>query len=282
MSCHPLLKCKKNFFILLLPVLAGCGTSQGQPQMAPPPPEVSVAQVISKDVLDYEDFPGRLEAINTIDIRARVTGFLAKFNFLEGTVVQKGDILFEIDPRPYKAELDRTKGIVLQMEGRLKRLEADKARAETLLPKNAISREDYDRIVGDRTEAQGNLKVALANQETAELKLGWTKVEAPLTGIISQRFKDPGNLVKEDDTILTTIVDFDPIYAVFDVDERTALRLRKLARDGVIQWSLDSKLPVTLGLADEEATFPHKGNINFADNKVDADTGTWRLRPLRQ
>ncbi len=145
------------------------------------------------------------------------------------------------------------------------------------MPKNAVSKEEYDRIVGDRTEATGNLKVAKANQETAALKLSWTKVIAPLTGRISRRYVDPGNLVKEDDTVLTSIVDFDPIYASFDVDERTALRLQKLAREGTIKWSLDAELPVLLGLSDESG-YPREGKINFADNKVDADTGTWRLR----
>jgi RND family efflux transporter MFP subunit len=272
------------FFMLTAPLLTGCGPIQGQTGGPPPKPEVTVAPVISKTVTDYEDFPGRLEAVNSIDIRARVTGFLAKVNFKEGSLVHKDDVLFEIDPRPYQAELDRTEGVVLQMEGRLKRLQADFARAENLLPKNAVTKEEYDKIVGDRTEAEGNLKVAKANRETAGLKLGWTKVLAPLTGRISSRYIDPGNLVKEDETILTKIVDLDPIYASFDLDERTTLRFQKLIREG---WSTDAKLPVYLGLANEEnengtdqTGFPRMGTIHFADNRVDPDTGTWRLRGL--
>jgi RND family efflux transporter MFP subunit len=246
-------------------------------------PEVSVSVVIARTVTDYEDFPGRLDPVNSIDIRSRVTGFLAKVNFKEGSIVKKGEVLFEIDERPYKAELERTQGIVLQMQGRLERLKADFARAEMLLPKDAVSREDYDKIVGDKKEAEGNLQVAKANQETANLKLGWTKVEAPLTGRVSRRFIDPGNLVKEDETILTTIVDLDPIYAYFDVDERTTLRFQKLIRAG---WTEEAKLPVYVGLADEEKVggdykgFPHRGTIHFADNKIDWETGTWRLRGL--
>ena len=266
--------------------LGGCETSRAKPQAgaAPKPPEVSVSAVIQDQVTDYEDFPGHLEAINAIDIRARVTGFLTKVNFTEGKFVKKGDILFEIDARPYKAEKDRTEGAVLQMQGRLKKLKSDFKRAQTLLPKNAISQEDYDKTIGDRTEAEGNLKIAKANLDTAELKLDWTKVAAPLSGRIGRRFKDPGNLVKEDDTILTTIVDLDPIYAYFDIDERTTLRFQKLIRDGVAK---SADLPVYLGLANEEKNvsgpqpgFPRLGKIHFADNKVDADTGTWQLRGI--
>lgn len=273
-------------FLPAVIALVGCETSRAKPQAGGPAkaPEVSVSAVVQDTVTDYEDFPGHLEAINAIDIRARVTGFLTKVNFTEGKFVKKGDVLFEIDARPYKAELDRTDGIVLQMEGRLKRLDADFSRAKTLLPKDAISKEDYDKIISDRTEAKGNLKVANANRATAALKLDWTKVEAPLTGRISRRFKDPGNLVKEDDTILTTIVDLDPIYAYFDIDERTTLRFQKLIRDGVAK---NSDLPVYMGLANEEKSvsgphpgFPRAGKIHFADNKVDADTGTWQLRGI--
>src|SRR5207248_342977 len=175
-----------------------------------------------------------------------------------------------------------TEGVVQQMEGRLTRLKADFARAKTLQPKGAVSQEEYDKIVGDRTEAEGNLKVAEANRETAKLKLGWTKVLAPLTGRIGRRFIDPGNLVKEDETILTTIVDFDPIYAYFDLDERSTLRFQKLIREN---WADRANFPVYLGLANEDKEpggahlgFPRQGTINFADNRVDPDTGTWRLR----
>ena len=171
--------------------------------------------------------------------------------------------------------------------GRLSCLEADFARAKTLLPKNAVSQEDFDKIVGDRTEAEGNLKVARANQDMAQLKLEWTKVVAPLTGRISRRFIDPGNMVKEDETSLTTIVDLDPIYAYFDVDERTTLRFQKLIREEKIAWSMEGKVPVFMGLANEQKDtsgahegYPWQGTIHFADNKLDGESGTWRLRGL--
>lgn len=258
--------------------VCGCGSSSAQvglPQL--PPPDVQVSLPVNEQVTDYEDFPGRIAAVNAVEIRARVTGYLEKVNFREGSNVTKGDLLFEIDARPYEAELARAEGNVVQSEGRLRRLEGDYERSQALLAKGAISNEEIDRIVGDRTEARGALMVNKAARELAILNLGFTKVRAPLSGQISSRSIDPGNLVKADDTSVTTIVSLDPIYANFDLDERSHLRLKKLIREGKITWSPEEGLPVFLGLADE-AGFPRAGNIDFADNHVDADTGTWRLR----
>jgi RND family efflux transporter MFP subunit len=264
--------------VLGLPVLAGCTRTQAQPPM--PDPEVTVAKPeSSKQVTDYEDFPGRLEAVNSIDLRARVTGYLDKVNFKEGDEVKKDDILFEIDPRSYQADLARAEGNVVQTSGRLRRLEADYDRAAFLFPKGGIGREEYDKTVGDRAEAKGAYDVALADRETARLNLSWTKVRSPINGRVSRRYLDPGNLVKAGDTVLTTIVSLDPIYAYFDLDERTTLRWKRLIKTGKIAWSLDARWPVELGLADEEGFSLH-GTIDFADNRVDMDTGTWRLRAL--
>jgi RND family efflux transporter MFP subunit len=246
---------------------------------APGAPVVKVSKPVMKEVTDYEDFPGRMEAVNSVSVRARVTGYLDKFNFKEGATVNKDDILFEIDPRTYAAELARAEGNVAQADGHLRRIDHDYDRAAMLLPRGAVGREEFDRVSGDRVEARGALDVARANLEMARLNMGWTKVRAPLSGRISSRYADPGNLVKADDTILTTIVSLDPIYAIFDLDERTTLRLQRLVRDGKFPWSLDGGLTVLLGLADEDG-YSLRGTINFADNRVDADTGTWRLRAL--
>ena len=268
----------------LLLVLASCalyaGCERGQ---TPPPfstqqaPEVVVSYPVVKEVTDYEDFPGRVEAINAVDVRARVTGYLQNMHFKEGSEVKKGELLFEIDPRPYEAELARTEGSVTQSEGHLRRLESDYQRALTLYPKGAMGREDFDKTVGDRSEAVGALAVAKAARDMARLNVNWTKVHAPISGRISRRNIDPGNMVKADDTPLTSIVSLDPIYAYFDLDERATLRLQRLMREKKIVWSTDAGLPVLLGLADEEG-FPKSGIITFADNRVDPDTGTWRLR----
>jgi len=167
----------------------------------------------------------------------------------------------------------------VQSEGRVKRTESDYKRALELYPKGAMGREDVDRILGDRTEAIGSLEVAKASKRMAALNVSYTRVQAPLSGRISRRFIDPGNMVKADETPLTMIVSLDPIHAYFDLDERTTLRLQRLVRDKKMNWSPEAGLPVFLGLADEEG-FPKRGVVNFADNRVDADTGTWRLRGL--
>ncbi len=264
--------------ILGCAAIAGCGKPQGPG--GPPPtgtPEVDVSLPITRTVADYELFPGRIVAVNSVEIRARVTGYLEKVHFREGADVTKGDLLFEIDSRPYDAELARSEGAVLQSQGRVDRLEGDYERARGLLAKGAMSAEEVARITGDRTEAQGQLMVNKAARDLARLNLSFTKVKAPLSGRISMRSIDPGNLVKADDTSVTSIVSLDPVYAYFDLDERSLLKLKRLIREKKIEWSMDSGIPVYLGLADEKG-FPHEGTINFADNRVDADTGTWRLR----
>jgi len=242
-----------------------------------PPPEVKVSLPVIGDVTDYVDFPGRIEAVNSVEVRARVTGYLDKVNFREGSDVKQGDLLFEIDPRPYEAELARAEGNVLQSRGRLTRVNTDFERAKNLFSKSAISREEVDRVTGDRAEAEGAVKVNEAALELARLNMSFTKVTAPISGRISRRSIDPGNLVKADETTVTTIVSLNPIYVYFDLDERTLLQLKRLIRERQINWSLESGIPVYMALADETG-FPRQGKINFAENRVDADTGTWRLR----
>jgi RND family efflux transporter MFP subunit len=268
-------------WLMVCVALAGCGRSQAQSgPPKPEPPEIDVSLPVTATVTDYEFFPGRLVAKKAVDIRARVTGYLDAVNFQEGADVDEGTVLFEINPQPYEAELMRAEGNLKQSRGRLKRLEDEYERAKGLEAKGALSREEMARVTADRIESQGATQVNEAAVKLARLNVEFTKVKAPISGRISSRTIDPGNLVKADDTSLTMIVSLDPIYATFDLDERSLLRLKKLIRDGKIRWSLREKegLPVHLGLADEEG-FPHEdGRINFADNRVDADTGTWRLR----
>jgi RND family efflux transporter MFP subunit len=262
--------------LLVCAGVAGCGAPQAAPP-PPPTPEVLVSLPVARKVIDYEEFPGRTEAVVSVDIRARVTGYLDKVHFKEGCDVKQGDLLFEIDPRPYQAAYEQAAGNLASMEARVNRLEADLLRAKKLVGTTAMSREDYDKIIGDRGEATASLKALRAAVQRAKLDLDFTKVTAPFSGRISRRYIDPGNLVKTDDTILTTLVSLDPIYASFDLDERTTLRLQRVFREHNIDWSKDVGMPLSLGLSDEDA-FPHAGAVNFADNRVDPDTGTWRLR----
>jgi len=264
---------------LLLVSCAALGGCQGEqpPAAAPKPPLVRVSMPVTDTVEDFEDFTGRTDAIYSVTVNARVTGYLDKVNFVDGTEVNEGDLLFEIDPRPYKADLDRTEANVLQSEAHLRRLEADQRRAMNLFSRGAISREEVDRIAGDYAESQAAVGVAKAERDLAKLSLEFTKVKAPIAGRLSRRMVDPGNLVKADETALTTIVSLDPLFVYFDVDERTVLRLRRLVREGRIRSRAESVIPILAELADED-DFPHRGEIDFSDNRIDASTGTLRLR----
>jgi RND family efflux transporter MFP subunit len=263
---------------LFLAGLVGCGN--GPPKGGEAAlPRVEVARVITRSVRAYENFTGRTEAKRSIDIRARVTGYLDKVMFKEGDDVKEGTPLFEIDPRPYQATLNGADANLAQANAHLKRLNNDYERAVVLLGKQAMSQEDFDRIVGDRGEAVAAVGVAKAQVESARLNLGFTKISAPITGRISRQNIDPGNLVQADNTVLTTIVSLDPIYVYFDVDERTMLRLRRLVQEGKIKSAREQgvTIPVEIGTSDEDG-FPHPGVINFVDNRVDPATGTLRVR----
>jgi RND family efflux transporter MFP subunit len=258
-------------------LLSSCsGEQAGAPGAgAPPPkqPEVFFVKPTRDKLLDYDDCTGRTEAFKTVDVRARVTGYLDKWDFEPGKKVSKGDVLFEIDPRSYQAELARTEATVVQAEAHLTRLNADQQRAVYLSSTRAISREDLDKIVGDRAEALAAVGIAKASRDLAKLNVDYTKVTAALDGIVSRAMVDPGNMVKADETILTTIVTQDPMYAYFDIDERNALRLSRQVLQGEMKYP-----PVQMGLADEEPNFPHQGSIDFVDNRLDTNTGTRHMR----
>jgi RND family efflux transporter MFP subunit len=262
----------------LLLLLPGVGCENAAPKLLPPkPPVVVVSQPVEEQINDYEDFTGRTEAVFTVEVRARVTGYLDKVHFEDGTEVNANDLLFEIDPRPYQGELERSEATVLQTEARLNRLEADFRRATALFSRNAIGREEYDRIAGDHSEAIAAVKSARANRDIAKLNLEFTTVTAKIGGRLSRRLVDPGNMVKADETALTTIVSLDPMYVYFDIDERTMLKLRRLVEEGKMKSRQEAEMGVMVGLSDEEG-FPHKGVINFSENKIDPSTGTLRVR----
>jgi RND family efflux transporter MFP subunit len=260
--------------------LAGCARTPSETPTAAPMP-VTVSYPVERDVTDFADFTGRTAAVDSVEVRARVSGYLDKVNFKEGTLVKKDDMLFEIDPRPYRAELDRAKGTVAQFDARVRRLERDYHRAKNLIVRGAVGQEEYDRYEGDYREAMAGLEVARANRDLAALNLDYTRVIAPVNGRISRYVVTKGNLIKAGDqaggTLLTTIVSVDPMYAYFDMDERTVLRIRQLIRDGKAKSAGQTKWPVALGLAIEEG-FPHQGAINFEDNQVNPRTGTLRVR----
>ncbi len=267
-------------FVLAAPLFLVLGGCKHEPPAiaATPPPVVMVSQPVEREVRDYYEYTGRTAAVEAVEVRARVSGYLVKINFQEGSVVKKGDLLFQIDPRPFQAVLDQAKGQVAQLEARLARAEADVARDERLLPKGAASQKDLDTAIADRGEARAGIQSARAAVDRAALDLEFTKVMAPISGRISRHLIDEGNLVTADTTLLTTIVSIDPMYAYFDADEGSVLYVRQLIREGKVHSAREGvAVPVLLGLANEPG-YPHQGTINFVDNQVNPQTGTLRLR----
>jgi RND family efflux transporter MFP subunit len=264
--------------LLSLATTLGCDHAQTQaPAGPPPPPEVYVTQAVSGSVTDYEEFSGRLEAVYTVDLRARVTGYLEKVNFKDGDLVKKGDVLCEVDPRPYKAQLDQDQATLVNSKALVTKTEALYKRSLSLSRTGASAQEDIDNQRGDFEVAKAGVGQAEAKVRMSQLNLDFCKVLAPITGRVSRRNVDPGNLVVADNTVLTTIVSLDPMYAYFDVDERTLLRLRRLQEAKQIESGAEGATPVEMGLADEKG-FPRQGTINFVDNRVDRTTGSLWLR----
>ncbi len=263
--------------LLLLAPLGGCQGSAAAP-IKPPPPHVEYQLPTAGQVTDYADFPGSTDAMVTVQVRSRVSGYMTKVYFKDGTRVEEGNLLFEIDPRQYKAELDRAQGNLQQIEAHARRLKKEYERARNLLVKGSVSQEEFDRYDSDYKETQANLEIAKANRDLAALNLDWTEVRAPSAGLLSRRLVDPGNLIKADDTILTSIVTQDPMYVYFDVDEQNMLKVRHLIREGKIKAKSEKEVPVLFGLSDESATYPHTGVVDFTDNRVDANTGSLRFR----
>jgi RND family efflux transporter MFP subunit len=263
----------RGFAFLLLTGAALAGCQKERPPLPPtkPPTVVVVHAILQKDLLDYEDFSGRTEAVETVEVRARVSGYLEKVCFKEGTIVKKGDLLFEIDPRPLQAEVDRAEANLAQAEARQRRLTADVQRAQEMVRNRAIGREEFDKISGDHAEAVSGVRSARAALNIANLNLSYSRVTSATKGRISRRMVDPGNMVKADDTILTRIVTIDPMYASFDIDERTYLRIQRFLEKKGVGSSEQQEVPVEMGLADEDG-FSQKGKINFVDNRVDPDS----------
>jgi RND family efflux transporter MFP subunit len=245
----------------------------------PPPPEVTVSRPIVREATHYEDFTGRTHAAATVELRARVTGQLDRVHFKEGTDVKKGDLLFQIDSRPLQALLDQAQANLGSMKASAVRAEAAYKRTMALTQTGAATREDVDRDRGDLEVARAAVVAGEAAVQAAKFNLEMTRISAPISGRIGRCLVDPGNLVKADDTLLATLVSLEPMYVYFDVDERTWLRLSRLVREAKTRSPVDVNPPAFLGLADEQG-YPRQGTVNFVDNKVDADTGTLRMRAV--
>ena len=268
---------------LLLITAALLWTSQSGCRKAPPPPvqpkPLSVFHVLpeQREVIEEEEFTGRMEAVERIELRSRVSGYLQEISFDEGHPVKSGQTLFKIDARPFQAEEQRAAAAVRQFEARAKRLESQEQRARALFEKRAMSEEEYEAIRFELTEAQASHAAAIASHQTAQLNLQFTSVQAPLSGIIGMRQVDPGNLVVQDQTLLAVIVPVERLDVLFDLDERTVLRLRRLEQQGLVQSPLQSPVKVRIALADS-TEFNIEGTVDFLDNQIDSATGTLRAR----
>ena len=252
------------------------------PATAPPPPipTVSVAKGIPRTVTEFDEFVGRLESPQTVELRARVSGYLDKVHFKEGSEVKQGDLLFTIDPRPYQAAVDRFQADLDRATIRADLARSEATRAEKLLASRAISSEEAEARTKALTEAEAAIRSAQAGLNTARLDFEFTTIHAPISGRIGQALITPGNLVSGGTsaaTILTTLVVLDPIYCYVEVDERSSLKYRTLAREGKRTSALFSQIPARMGLTNETG-FPHEGKIDFVDNAVKPDTGTIRAR----
>jgi RND family efflux transporter MFP subunit len=265
-------------------LLGGCNRSTGN-QGPPPPPEVSVAQVLQKPVKDWDEFTGRLQAVESVEIRPRVSGYIDKVAFTEGSLVKQGDPLFVIDPRPYQADYDRAAADVKRYKTALELARVELTRVQHLKDSGAVSQEELDERKSTVAQAEANVGASEASLESASLNLNWTRVSSPIAGRVSRAEVTRGNLVtggSNGGTLLSTVVSIDPIYLYFDADEQSFLRYTQMARAGDKQTvGREAGNPVMVGLANEDG-FPHAGTLDFVDNQLNPQTGTIRARAVLQ
>jgi len=269
------------FTALVIVTLAGCG-QEPQSQSQASAPTVTVATPLSRQITEWDEYTGRFQAVESVDIRARVSGYLESVHFTDGATVKKGDLLFVIDPRPFEAALAGAEAELIEAKTRLDLTEKDLRRAADLLKDGNISTQVFDSRKQERDAAAAGLKAAEAAARSARLNLSFTRVTAPVTGLISRHFVSVGNLVSGGtaaSTLLTRINTIDPIYIYFDADEVAYLKYIRLDRAGVRPSSREAANPVRISLADEH-DFPHVGRMDFVDNRVDPDTGTMRGRAI--
>jgi RND family efflux transporter MFP subunit len=240
-----------------------------------PPPAVTVARPVEREVVEWDEYPARLQATEMVEVRARVSGYLQAIHFKDGAFVQKGDLLFTIDPRPYEAVQRGAEAEHAVAKARLALAEKKAERAVSLVKREAISQEETDIRAAEQLQAGAMVAAAAAAVETAKLEVDFTQIRSPIAGRTGRRLVTEGNLINGGTlgTLLTTIVSLDPIYAYVEADERSFLKYSRLARSGERLSSREYRNPVHLGLADEPG-FPHQGHMDFVDNQLDQGTGT--------
>lgn len=262
--------------VTLAALVAGCAPG-GPPEM--PPPEVNVALIEARPIVEWDAYDGRIAAIDSVELRPRVTGYLAGVHFREGSEVAKGALLFTVDDREYRAALASAQANTARAQTRVEVARTEFARSEKLKVARAVSEEELETRRGELRQAAADLKAAEAQQRQAELNFEFTRLRAPIAGYVSSAAVRPGNLVAAGSTVLTTLVSVDPVYVEFEGDERMYLKYQAMSRNGERPSSRDARNPVRVGLADEPG-YPHEGEMVFVDNALDPSTGTIRARAV--
>jgi multidrug efflux system membrane fusion protein len=258
--------------------LAACGGGgDGPPQF--PPPDVSVAKVVQRSITEWDDFTGRVQAVDAVEIRPRVGGHLTGQHFREGGMVEEGALLFTIDDREYRAAVEAAQADVARADARASLAAQELRRAEELVERRLVAERDLDTARVEMQQAEADALAARARLRQAQLELGFTRITSPIRGRAGEALVNPGNLVAAGESLLTTVVSTDPVHVVFDGDERAYLRYQQLDRAGLRGSSRDTRNPVLVGLADEEG-YPHRGEMDFVDNAVNPQTGTIRGRAI--
>lgn len=266
--------------MLLSLLLVGCDNSVAQ-NAAPPAPAVSAADVVVKSISQWDSFNGRIEAVESVQLRPRVSGYIDKVNYADGQEVKKGEVLFTIDDRTYRAALEQAQANLARAKTQASLAQSEANRTDKLVNTNVVSREEWEQRRSAATQAQADIRAAQAAVDAAQLNLDFTKVTAPIDGRASRALITSGNLVTAGDTasVLTTLVSQKTVYVYFDVDESTYLHYQNLARSGQGASSNHMALPVEIGLTGEDG-YPHQGKVDFLDNQLTPSTGTIRMRAL--
>ncbi len=278
MSSHRLFSRLSSLIVissLALSALTGCEQSAASAPAMPPPPEVAVARVIEKPASDFDDFSGRIEATNNVELHPRVSGYIDSVHFKEGSRVKKGDLLFQIDQRPFAYTANRLDAEVRRSQAELTLAKADLDRGERLLKSGSTPQAEYDRLNATAAESAAGVDSNRASLALARLDIDYSTIRAPIDGRVSRALITPGNLVTPA-SVLTTLVSDGSVYVYFDVDETTLLRITRVGKDG--KNDKDAKV-VRMGLVDEDG-YPHEGTLDFVDNELDQRTGTVRARAV--
>jgi multidrug efflux system membrane fusion protein len=265
--------------IALTVLVSACAQTSAQPA-APMLPAVTVAAAVAREITEWDEFTGRLEAVNTVEVRPRVSGYVSSVRFREGALVRKGDLLFQIDPRPFQAEVDRLRADLQRTQSTQRRAKSELERARRLTSENAMAGEEYERRESVAEEVVAQIAAVEAALRAAELNLEFTRVVAPISGRVGRAIITEGNLVSSgpgEGTLLTTVVSLDPMYAAFDADEATFLA--QAAQSRARGRGAIAAVPIRMALAGDDE-FERKGRLHFLDNQLDPATGTIRIRAV--